>query len=369
MRLLALVEDTDHVCYRYRIRAFEPALRRHGWTVDTVALHRNSWRRRKQLQSAADYDVVILQRRLLPLWQLAVLRRSARRLIYDIDDAVFMRDSYAAKGPYSWRRLAYFWATIYFSDAIIVGNPYLMQQTASFIDREKVVFVPTCVDTDRYILGEHTNSSNTTRVVWIGQQSTLPCLTLAGDALREATRRTPNLELAVVSDCYPELPGVHVTPRHWSSESEAAELARADIGMSWLPDDPWSRGKCGLKVLQYMAAGLPVVANPIGMNRTMVEHGRTGFLANTPSEWAEAIGRLSGDAALRARMGTAARRRVCESYSVTAWEDRFASVMRQVAEHGDAAGFAESLNPMPSAKSLPPGARVVGHASTMGARV
>ncbi len=334
MRMLALVEGTDHVCYRYRIRAFEPALRRHGWTIDTVALDRRSWSRRKQLQRAADYDVVVLQRRLLPLWQLAILRRNARRLIYDIDDAVFMRDSYAAKGPSSRKRLAYFWATIYCSDAILVGNPYLWQQTASFVDREKVVLFPTCVDPDSYTPAEHIASTAATRLVWIGQQSTLPCLTLAADALREATRRTPKLELAVICDGYPEVSGVRVERCRWSSATEAAELARADIGMSWLPDDPWSRGKCGLKVLQYMAAGLPVVANPVGMNRTMIEHGRTGFLAETPSEWAEAIGRLSDDVALRSQMGAAARRRICESYSVPAWEEPFARLVQQVAHTG-----------------------------------
>ena len=341
--MLALVEGTDHVCYRYRIRAFEPALRRHGWTIDTVALHRNSWSRHQQLRSATDYDVVLLQRRLLPPWQLAILRRHARRLIYDIDDAVFMRDSYAAKGPYSRRRLAYFWATVYFSDAIVVGNPYLWQRTTSFVNREKVMLIPTCVDTAGYTPAQHTTSTAVTRLVWIGQQSTLPCLTLAGEALREAARHAPNLELAVVSDRYPVVPGVRVAPRRWSSESEAAELARADIGMSWLPDDPWSRGKCGLKVLQYMAAGLPVVANPVGMNRTMVEHGRTGFLAETPSEWAKAIKRLSGDAALRTQMGVAARRRVCESYSVASWDEQFTGLVQRVVENKDVARLAGSL--------------------------
>lgn len=340
MRLLALVETADHVCHRYRIKAFEPALSRAGWSIDTVALDRHSWARRKQLQSAADYDAVILQRRLLSLWQFAILRRNARRLIYDIDDAVFMRDSYAAKGPYSRSRLARFWATIYWSDAIVVGNPYLHQQTASYVDHEKVVMIPTCVEPDSYPPADHTAraSDDVTRLVWIGQQSTLPSLSLAGDWLAAASRRTQNLALAVVCDCFPQIPGVRVEPRPWSSETEAAELARCDIGVSWLPDDPWSRGKCGLKVLQYMAAGLPVVANPVGMNCSMVEHGRTGFIAETPEQWAAAIGRLSADASLRAEMGNAARQRVRDEFSIPPWEDRFVEVMRGVSGTDNAAG-------------------------------
>ncbi len=345
MRLLALVESADHVCHRYRIKAFEPALSRAGWSIDAVALDRSSWFRAKQLRSAAQYDAVILQRRLLSLWQFAILRRQARRLIYDIDDAVFMRDSYAAKGTYSRSRLARFWATIYCSDAIVVGNPYLQQQTASYVDHEKVVMIPTCVDPEAYPQADHRQrfSEDVTRLVWIGQQSTLPSLNLAGDSLAAASRSTPNLELAVVCDRFPQIPGVRVEQRPWSSATEAAELARCDIGLSWLPDDPWSRGKCGLKVLQYMAAGLPVVANPVGMNLSMVEHGRTGFIAETPEEWAEAIVRLSANPELRAQMGNVARRRVYQEYSIPAWEDRFVEVVQGVAGHrGEQGGFRAS---------------------------
>lgn len=371
MRLLALVETTDHVCYRYRIQAFEPALRRHGWTVDTVALDRGSWRRWKQLRAAADYDAVILQRRLLSLWQVAVLRRSARRLIYDIDDAVFLRDSYAAKGSYSRQRLARFWTTIYGADAVVVGNSFLQQQTASYVEAEKVVLVPTCVEPGGYPLAGHTASpaSDAVRLVWIGQQSTLPSLKLAGDSLAAATRAVPNLSLAVVCDAFPDLQGVRVESRRWSSETEATELARADIGLSWLPDDPWSRGKCGLKVLQYMAAGLPVVANPVGMNLSMVEHGRTGFIAETPEQWAEAISRLAGDPELRTAMGAEARRRVCEQYSVGAWEERFVQVVEQVAKADYVAGQHALATWLEEAKQKPQLRRATKSAANLGARV
>lgn len=129
--------------------------------------------------------------------------------------------------------------------------------------------------------------------------------------------------MKVVSDVFPELAGVTVLQKTWSSQSEAEELAEADIGISWLPDDPWSRGKCGLKVLQFMAAGLPVVANPVGANCEMVIPGETGFLARTPAEWAESIQRLAADPALRARLGAAGRRRVEQEYSVARWSDEF----------------------------------------------
>ena len=112
-----------------------------------------------------------------------------------------------------------------------------------------------------------------------------------------------------------------------SASTEAEEIADADIGLSWLPDDTWSLGKCGLKVLQYMAAGLPVVANPVGMNREMVIHGETGFLASTREEWATAVTRLARDPQLRQQMGAAGRQFVERHYSVQRWAPVFAELI------------------------------------------
>jgi glycosyltransferase involved in cell wall biosynthesis len=120
--------------------------------------------------------------------------------------------------------------------------------------------------------------------------------------------------------------------RPWSGATEGAELAEADIGVSWLPDDSWSRGKCGLKVLQYMAAGLPVIANPVGVQKEMVRHGETGFLAETADEWCEAVQRLAADPQLRRRMGQEGRRIVESDYSVAAGAARWLAALDQLAE-------------------------------------
>jgi glycosyltransferase involved in cell wall biosynthesis len=113
----------------------------------------------------------------------------------------------------------------------------------------------------------------------------------------------------------------------WSESGEKAALAEADIGISWIPDDLWSRGKCGLKVLQYMAAGLPVIANPVGIQAELVRHGETGFLAQTPAQWLEAAGRLAQDAQLRRRMGRAGRQHVETSFSVAAGAARWLTLL------------------------------------------
>ncbi|MDA7980359.1 MAG: glycosyltransferase family 4 protein [Pirellulales bacterium] len=327
MKVLALTEGPNHVCYRYRIEAFASALAERDWTLESLPLDPNTFGRNAQLRAAAGADVVILQRKLLPVWQLRMLRRSAKILVYDFDDALFHRDSYSRKGPLSWARLAHFWATIYAADAVTAGNVYLREQASAYIDPARVYLMPTCIDPSLYPLADHARRGRDVQLVWIGQHSTLAGLYLAQESLAASARVLPGLELRVICNRFPQLDGVQVIPRQWSQATEAKEVADADIGISWLPDDSWSPGKCGLKVLQYMAAGLPVVANPVGMNREMVIDGKTGFLASSPEGWAQAITRLAESPDLRNKLGAAGRRFVEQNYSVNRWAKEFAALI------------------------------------------
>lgn len=334
MRVLALVQSADHVCCRYRLAAFAWELAERGLRLELTPIERGLNRRLRQIHKVGEADLVILQRKLLPLWQIALLRRSVRRLVFDFDDAVFQRDSYSRKPAASRMRLLRFWATLYAADSVIAGNDYLAERAAAFVGSERVHTIPTCVEPERYPVARHDRCDGTTRLVWIGQRSTLPSLDRARPHLVAAAERLPGLELWAISDRFPELAGLRCIGRPWSEAGEADELARGDVGISWLPDDDWSRGKCGLKVLQYMAAGLPVVANPVGMHLKLVDHGRTGFLASTPGEWAGAIARLAAEPALRRRMGAAARKLVERRYSVSSAGPRLASLLASLAQCG-----------------------------------
>lgn len=117
----------------------------------------------------------------------------------------------------------------------------------------------------------------------------------------------------------------------WAEETEGRLIQSMDIGIMPLDDTPWSRGKCGYKLIQYMACGLPVVASPVGVNSEIVEDGVTGFLASSDAEWRDAISRLLADADLRRRMGEAGRKRMEELYSLQVWGPRVAEMLRQVA--------------------------------------
>ncbi len=331
MKVLALIERPQHVCYRYRIEAYASALFETGLHLEAVPLRQGRGPRVLRLPAAASAEVVILQRKLLPRWQLYLVRRFAKRLVYDMDDAVFQRDSFQRKGPKSPRRERMFRATVQAADAVIVGNEYLRRCAAQIDDSKPIHVVPTTVQPQHYPLTRHHRVGANVRLAWVGSSSTLPGLKLAERQLWAASERVRGLTLRLVCDRTVELDGLNVVLRPWAAATEAAELAHADIGISWLSDDSWSRGKCGLKVLQYMAAGLPVVANRVGMNRRMVIDGETGLLADTPEEWAQAIGRLAADPELRTRMGAAGRRLVEQHYSVDRWGPRFAQIIKAVA--------------------------------------
>jgi glycosyltransferase involved in cell wall biosynthesis len=322
----ALIENLEHVCCRYRLAAFRPALEQAGHTLHLEALPRHWWSRLRLFRRFRNTDLVILQRKLLQPWQFVCLRQAASLLVYDFDDAVFLRDSYAAKGLHSLGRLRRFTATVRAADAVIAGNAFLSGQAAA-AGADRAYVVPTCVNPDRYPVAERGRSHAGVELVWIGSSSTLNSLESIRPLLENLGRREPALHLKVICDrfLYLEHLPVHACP--WTETGEAAELAAADIGISWLPSDSWSRGKCGLKVLQYMAAGLPVVANPVGVQADLVRPGENGFLAETPAQWVEAVSRLAHDPELRRRMGQAGRRRVEMEFSVRVGAARWLALL------------------------------------------
>jgi len=326
MRALALTETRDHVCGRYRIHAFRPALEACGWTLEVQAIEKGLLGRRRQFDRAGEFDAVLLQRKLLPAWQLGQLRRRARFLLFDFDDAILYRDSYDPRGPHCPRRAARFRGVMQMADAVVAGNDFLADcALRSGARADAVRVIPTCIDLGLYPPrnAEREGYGPGIDLAWIGSSSTL-----AGIESRRATWDRVGAEvsgsrLRLICDRTADLGALPVVTVPWSSATEAAELGAADVGVSWVPDDLWSQGKCGLKVLQSMAAGLPAVANPVGVHPEMIRAGETGLLAETADEWVEAIRSLRDDPEGRLAMGRAARLSVEAGYSVSAWAPTF----------------------------------------------
>jgi glycosyltransferase involved in cell wall biosynthesis len=338
LHLAAIVESANHVCCRYRVAAFRAHLEAAGHRLDLIPYPSSLWHRFRLPATLADYDAVLLQRRLLPTWMLKRLRARVRRLLFDFDDAVYLRDSFHPRGLHDPRRLRAFAATMHAADLVIAGNAFLAD-AARRQGAAAVRVIPTCVDATRYPTARHQWREDV-RLVWIGSSSTLQGLRQITPLLEHVGRRNPNVRLKLVCDQFLRLQYLPVDEVSWSEVGEASELASADIGIAWMPNDDWSRGKCGLKVLQYMAAGLPVIANPVGVHAEMVEHGQTGLLAATADEWVEAVARLASAPEMRRRMGEAGRRRVEQRYGVAVGAAMF------VATTGQVVGFTYTTGPV-----------------------
>lgn len=313
MQITALVKSVDHVCCRYRLAAYRPFLEAAGHRLKLVPWPGGWFADYRLPPRVGPADVLIVQRRLLSAWQLSQVRGLASRLIYDVDDAVFVRDSFAARGLYSERRLRGFARMVKAADTVVVGNAFLAEQAALWTPPERVRLISTRLVPERYPIAGH-DSKRPTRLVWIGSSGTLRSLERIANLLDALGARVPGLSVRIICDRSLRLGHTPVDFRPWSEETEAQELAECDIGIGWLPDDLWSRGKCGLKILQYMAAGLPVIANPVGVHEVLVRHGETGFLARTSAHWVEAVATLAANPDLRRRMGEAGRRSVERHY-------------------------------------------------------
>jgi len=317
VRVVALVESEDHVCCRYRVAAFRDSFASAGHHLAIRVLPQSAFGRLGIGRGLADADAVIVQRKLLPRWVVARLRRRVPRLIFDFDDAVWLRDSYSPRGFEDPKRAARFRAVVGAGDLVVAGNDYLAREAARFTAPDRVVVIPTCVEPAKY--PPRTPSARAgLQLVWVGSQSTLRGLARFTEVLSAVGRAAPGTRLKLICDRFLAIPNLPVDECVWREETEAAEIAAADVGISWVPDDPWSRGKCGLKVLQYQAAALPVIANPVGVHAEMVRADETGFAATTAGEWVAAVARLAADPALRERLGQAGRRQVEDRFSIAA---------------------------------------------------
>jgi glycosyltransferase involved in cell wall biosynthesis len=321
-RIMVITTNLQQASFRLWMGALRPMLAERGFEFDVKVRPKGWLARRAMLREARGYHAVILHRKLLDPSDARLLRRHSRRLLYSVDDAVMYHANRV--GAFSqWRTTRRFEATARVVDHVVAGNEYL---AALFRERGRdVTVMATCLDPAHYRVKEHAEKSPI-NLVWIGSSSTLPYVGGQLEAIRAAAARVP-LKLITIADRGLSDPGFAVEHVPWSYETEADALARGDIGIAPTPCDRWTLGKCGFKIIQYMAAGLPAVASPVGANAEIVREGETGLLADTPQQWADAIERLARDVELRRRMGAAARTVAERDYSLSRAADTWARLL------------------------------------------
>jgi len=313
--LTCLMRSAGHFLRKASLAAAAVARQTHrvafGRLGDVVFVHR----------AAAVFGPPVLER---------LLTLRGRPLVFDFDDAIFLPHETETNRRLAWLKFPAKTGTICrLSAHVVVGNSYLAEYARRFNPRVSVV--PSSIDTDRYRPLPGTRADGRVVVGWMGSSTSQTYLEMFAGMLREVAA-LPNVEIRVVSNRRPDLPGVPLTWRPWSAATEVEDIASFDVGIMPMPDTDWALGKCALKALQYMAMGVATVASAVGANREVIEHGRSGLLASTDADWLAGLRALVESPELRARLGQAGRQTVETRYSMRSSAAAFAEVVRSVVE-------------------------------------
>jgi glycosyltransferase involved in cell wall biosynthesis len=289
-------------------------------------------RRTIKLFSSGGIDLLWLEKEGLPWlpWRIEQKLLPHRiPLVVDYDDAVFHHYDLHRSRIVRWL-LGDKLDNLMASAALVtVGNAYLAQR-AEAAGARRVEIVPTVVDLTAYTQRRPAVEAAQT-IGWIGTPSTwkeymapmMPILTEIAEPAGAKIVAVGAGKVTIASSVLKNWP--------WTEDSEISRIHEMDIGIMPLTNTPWAQGKCGYKLIQYMACGLPVIASPVGVNAEIVEHGVNGFLATSDMEWRESLITLLNDPALRKRMGEAGRRKVERDYSLQVWGPRVAQMLRDIA--------------------------------------
>jgi len=347
--ILIVVQYPENVSpgQRFRIELYKDVLKKNGFNVTTksfldkkgyevifkygfffakfAAILKGFLNRFLLIFSIHKYDFIFLQREASPIgppifeWLCSKIFK--KKLIYDFDDAIWIRlvsdqNSLATlfKNTGKIKKICK-WAY-----KVSCGNQYLCDYAIQY--NSNVVYNPTCVDTTfkHNLLANHDVERIT--VVWTGSFSTMIYLEIVVQALRRLQEKY-DFDIKIISNQQPSFDLKNTRYVEWTEENEIKELAACQIGLMPLKDDAWSRGKCGLKLIQYLALDIPAVSSPVGVNSSIIEEGTNGYLANSTEEWYHAIEKLLLDKELRKKMGNAGRKKITEQYSVLANEANF----------------------------------------------
>lgn len=320
-RLLVIADPGCEVATRYRVEQYRAGLDGRGIGLSIENWPREERAREILLARAADVNAVLFQRLLPPIGMIGRFRKASRRLLYDFDDAVIYVESGRRRvrlRPIRWLR---FRAMVRSCDQVTAGNSYLAK-LASDCRATRVSIVPTTVDLARYLRESQVVRDEPPVLGWIGGRWTLPYLEQLREPLAVLAEQD-NVRVRVIADQPGRLSGVDPEWVRWDAATEVHELKRLTVGLAPLPDDPWTRGKCGLRLLQYMAAGVPAVASPVGTQAELTA-GNAALAARYPDDWVAAVRSLLAVESVRREMSVRGLEVVRRGYDLALWEPQVA---------------------------------------------
>jgi glycosyltransferase involved in cell wall biosynthesis len=330
-RILFLSANLDAPSFRYRLAPIVPLLEAMGWRCELRVLgHRYyGWRVWRQRRAIRGSSAVVLHKLRLQPWEMRWIQRLCPATLLDVDDAIWLRqskqaDQRPAASPHRLRSFAAMCAT---ASLTLAGNEMLADRARRCGGR--VCVVPTPIDVAAYPDPDPQQAPGRA-IVWVGLPGNLKYLEPLRPVFARLARRLPGLVVRIISSDWPDWNDVPVQRITWSLAGEKTAIASADVGIMPLSDDEYARGKCAFKLLQYMAAGLPCIASPVGANCDVVVHGVTGLLAATDADWEAALLQLLCDPAAARRMGAAGRQRALAEYDSGIVGPRMAALVDQL---------------------------------------
>ena len=296
-------------------------------------LGKSIWRRFMDLRRADQYDIIFIYREALLIGSTFFerqFRKSKAKIVFDFDDSVWLYDTSEANKRFEWLKDPSKTAKLVaLSDMTFVGNQYLADYALQYNDNVKIV--PTTIDTEEYKRIPQVRNDDRICIGWTGSITTIKHFEYATPILRRLKEKYGDkIFIKVIGDRNYVHKGLGIQGMPWNKENEIKELSTFDIGIMPLPNDQWSKGKCGLKGLQYMALEIPAIMSPVGVNSDIIQDGVNGFLADKEDEWVEKLSKLIESKAMREEMGRQARKTVIEKYSKDAQKSNYLKYFNEV---------------------------------------
>lgn len=281
---------------------------------------------------ASRYDIIFIHREAYPLGGPvieALLHMMGKPIIFDFDDSIFLPNT-SEHNIYieRFKRPDKVAKIIAMSVLVISGNDYLKAYAMNF--NKNVVTIPSPVDTDKYSPEPDRQEKKEIVIGWVGSNTTKDFLYDLEGVFIDLSRRYPDILIKIVGASFYSAKLKNVVNKAWVINEEPDDIRSFDIGIMPMPDNEWTRGKCGFKSILYMASGIPVVCSPVGVNKEIVEDGVSGYLAKGHDEWMYRLSNLIEDGELRKRMGAAGRKKAELYYSLQANAHRLLEVVREV---------------------------------------
>jgi glycosyltransferase involved in cell wall biosynthesis len=299
-----------------------------------IVLIKSTFRRIKDTFRAKEFDIIFIYREAFMLGTTFFekqFKKSGSKIVFDFDDAIWLPN--VSEGNKKLQALKNHDKTkdiINLSDVVIAGNKYLQQYAGEH--NNNTVIIPTTIDTNYHVHKKVNNvNKNTVVIGWTGTASTLQHYeTIIPVLIKLRKKYSDKISFRVIADKEFKHKDIQIDFVKWSIEDEIEQLQQIDIGIMPLPDDKWSKGKCGFKGLQYMGLSIPTVMSPVGVNEDIIEHEKNGFLANSEEEWISILSKLIDNEQLRSTIGDEGRKTIIDKYSVDAWKDEYVKLFRKL---------------------------------------